>query len=91
MKDFLGGIAGALQGKLREQFGSLSEEDLAQATSNPQAFVAKVREKYGGSRDEIAQRLSSLGLRVPGTEGSAPQAAASEESAPEVSAPDEPA
>lgn len=82
MKDLFGGMLGQVEGKLKEQFGNLSEEDLAQAKSNPQAFIAKIQEKSGGSREEIAQRLRAVGLHVPGVDAGTPPTDAAKESAP---------
>ena len=48
------------KGKLKEQWGKLTDDEIDQARGNRQQFVGKVQEKYGDSREVIERQYDSL-------------------------------
>jgi uncharacterized protein YjbJ (UPF0337 family) len=46
-----------LRGKIRQQWGQLTDEELDQIQGNPDALIRKLQERYGRSRAEVEQDL----------------------------------
>ena len=55
--DRLAGDWGAAGGKLRQQWGRLTEEDVAQAGGNRDLLLERIRERYGLGPDEAQRQL----------------------------------
>jgi uncharacterized protein YjbJ (UPF0337 family) len=49
-----------LTGKVKEQWGDLTDDEIAQAEGNRDQLAGKIQEKYGGSKEEIRRRLDEM-------------------------------
>ena len=45
-----------LTGKVREQFGKLTDDDIAVAAGNRDRFIGRLQERYGIAREEAQRR-----------------------------------
>lgn len=66
-KDEMTGAWRQLRGRIKEEWGKLTDDDLKQAEGNYDMLVGRIQEKYGATREEIKRRLDALAR-----EGSAP-------------------
>ena len=48
-----------LKGKIREQWGKLTNDDLDVINGQKEQFLGKLQEKYGLARDEAERQLNS--------------------------------
>ncbi len=46
-----------LRGKLKSQWGKLTDDDLTEASGDAEYLVGKLQERYGMARDEAEQRV----------------------------------
>ncbi len=56
-RDILRGQWMQLKGRIREQWGKLTDDDLEQIQGNFEMLVGKLQEYYGRSREEIEREL----------------------------------
>jgi uncharacterized protein YjbJ (UPF0337 family) len=49
-----------LTGKVKEQWGDLTDDEIAEAEGNRDQLAGKIQEKYGGSKEEIRRRLDEF-------------------------------
>jgi uncharacterized protein YjbJ (UPF0337 family) len=58
-QDTLKGQWTQLKGKVREQWGKLTDDDLDQVQGRSEQLVGKIQERYGIARDEAERQLNS--------------------------------
>ncbi|OLC15868.1 MAG: general stress protein CsbD [Candidatus Rokubacteria bacterium 13_1_40CM_69_27] len=46
-----------LKGKVRTQWGKLTDDDFEQAQGNAEMLIGKIQERYGRSREEAEREL----------------------------------
>jgi uncharacterized protein YjbJ (UPF0337 family) len=49
-----------LKGKLREQWGKLTDDELDKARGNAEYLVGRIQEHYGTSREEAMRRIREI-------------------------------
>ena len=57
--DILKGQWMQLKGKIRQQWGKLTDDDITQIQGNAEQLVGKLQERYGYSRDQAQRELDS--------------------------------
>lgn len=60
MQDIWGGRWNQIKGKIKQQWGKLTDDEISQSQGNLDMLVGKIQEKYGGTREEIRQQLDRL-------------------------------
>jgi uncharacterized protein YjbJ (UPF0337 family) len=65
-----------LKGSIREKFGKLTDDDLAQINGNRDKFVGIIQERYGIAREE-AQRRADEWAKALRAESEAPRTSTS--------------
>ncbi len=60
MEDILKGKWTELKGKVRQQWGELTDDDIAQTQGNLEQLAGKIQQKYGGSKEDIRRQLDSM-------------------------------
>ena len=58
-RDTLQGQWMQLKGKVQQQWGKLTDDDLDQIQGNQEMLVGRLQERYGRSREEIEKELDS--------------------------------
>ena len=58
--DILEGKWKQLRGKVREQWGELTDDELDQIAGRGEQLIGKIQEKYGYSREEAEQRVNQF-------------------------------
>lgn len=53
-----------MKGKLRQEYGDLTDDELETAKGNREELVGKLKEKYGKTRQEIEQQLDRLAQKL---------------------------
>jgi uncharacterized protein YjbJ (UPF0337 family) len=66
-EDTLKGQWTQLKGKIREQWGKLTDDDVDQIQGRSEQLIGKLQNRYGIARDE-AQRQFDAWMRTAGTE-----------------------
>lgn len=56
-RDILKGQWMQLKGKIRAQWGKLTDDDIDQLQGNAESLVGKIQERYGRSREEAEREL----------------------------------
>ncbi len=51
-----------IKGKLKENLGRLTEDDLARSEGNFEVLMGRIQEQYGWTKDEVQTKLKELGL-----------------------------
>jgi uncharacterized protein YjbJ (UPF0337 family) len=59
-KDQMAGMWRQLRGRVKKEWGKLTDDELKQVEGNYDMLVGKIQEKYGASREEIERRLDAL-------------------------------
>ena len=67
-RDVLEGKWKQLRGKVREEWGELTDDELDQIAGRREQLVGKVQEKYGYTRDEAERQVDDFLDRVDTTE-----------------------
>lgn len=49
-----------LTAKAKQQWGELTDDELKKAEGNKDELIARIREKYGDSKESIARKLNQL-------------------------------
>lgn len=49
-----------IRGRVKEQWGQLTDDELDQIEGNYDMLVGKIQERYGQSREEIERSLDSI-------------------------------
>ena len=49
-----------LRGRIKEQWGKLTDDELDQMEGNYEMLIGKIQEKYGQRREEIERRLDGM-------------------------------
>jgi uncharacterized protein YjbJ (UPF0337 family) len=49
-----------MRGKINQQWGKLTDDELDQIEGNYDMFIGKIQEKYGNSREDIERRLDTM-------------------------------
>lgn len=49
-----------LRGKVKQQWGDLTDDEIAQAEGNRDELAGKIQQKYGGSKEDIRRKLDEL-------------------------------
>jgi uncharacterized protein YjbJ (UPF0337 family) len=62
-KDQLAGKWRQIRGKVKEQWGKLTDDELDQIEGNYDMLVGKIQEKYGSTREDIERRIDALSHR----------------------------
>ena len=63
-RDVLEGKWKQLRGKVREEWGDLTDDELDQIAGRREQLVGKVQEKYGYTRDEAERQVDDFLDRV---------------------------
>ncbi|MCW5935966.1 MAG: CsbD family protein [Fimbriimonadaceae bacterium] len=53
-----------LTGKVKEEWGDLTDDDLMEIEGRKEQLVGKLQERYGWARDEAERRVSDWGDRL---------------------------
>ena len=56
-RDTLKGQWMQLKGKVRQQWGKLTDDDLDKAQGNAEILIGKIQERYGRSREEAEREF----------------------------------
>ena len=56
-RDTLKGQWTQLKGKVREQWGKLTDDDLDKAQGNAEVLIGKIQERYGRNREEAEREF----------------------------------
>ena len=56
-RDILKGQWTQLKGKLREQWGKLTDDEIEQVQGNSEQLIGKLQERYGRTREQAEQEL----------------------------------
>lgn len=67
-RDILEGKWKQLRGKVREEWGELTDDELDQIAGKRDQLVGKVQEKYGYTRDEAERQVDDFLDRTDTTE-----------------------
>jgi uncharacterized protein YjbJ (UPF0337 family) len=59
-KDVLNGKWKQLRGKVREEWGELTDDELDQIAGKRDQLVGKIQEKYGYARDEAERQVDEF-------------------------------
>jgi uncharacterized protein YjbJ (UPF0337 family) len=59
-KDILGGKWKQIRGKIREEWGELTDDDMDRVAGNYDQFVGVLQERYGHSREEAEQEVDEF-------------------------------
>lgn len=59
-KDQLDGKWKQFRGRVKSEWGKLTDDDLDRISGNYDMLVGKIQETYGKSRDEIERRLAEM-------------------------------
>ena len=59
-KDQLEGKWKEYAGKVKQQWGKLTDDEITQAQGNKEELAGKIQQKYGGSKEEIRQKLDQM-------------------------------
>jgi len=59
-KDVLEGQWKQIRGKVREQWGELTDDELDQIAGKRDQLIGKVQEKYGYTRDEAEEEVDDF-------------------------------
>jgi uncharacterized protein YjbJ (UPF0337 family) len=57
-RDTLKGQWMQIKGKIREQWGKLTEDDIDRMQGNAEQLIGKVQERYGRSREQAEQEVN---------------------------------
>jgi len=57
-RDILKGQWTQIKGKVREQWGKLTNDDIDQMQGNVEQLVGKIQERYGRSREQAEQEVN---------------------------------
>ncbi|WP_026278933.1 MULTISPECIES: CsbD family protein [Thioalkalivibrio] len=49
-----------LKARLKQEWGRLTDDEVMEAEGNVEELAARIREKYGESREKIAARINEL-------------------------------
>jgi len=58
-RDVLKGQWTQLKGKVREQWGKLTDDEIDQMQGNAEMLIGKIQERYGHSRDEAEREVEN--------------------------------
>jgi uncharacterized protein YjbJ (UPF0337 family) len=67
--DVLEGKWKQLRGKVREEWGELTDDELDQIAGKRDQLIGKVQEKYGYTRDEAERQVENFLDETSNTEG----------------------
>ena len=56
-RDTLKGQWTQLKGKVRQQWGKLTDDDVDQAQGNAETLIGKIQERYGRNREEAEREF----------------------------------
>lgn len=59
-KDILEGNWEIIKGKLKKQWGMLTDDELKEIEGNREVLVGMLERKYGYTKDEIQEKLDNL-------------------------------
>ncbi|WP_038051339.1 CsbD family protein [Thioalkalivibrio sp. ALJ1] len=59
-KDQIKGRSQRLQARLKQEWARLNDDELMEAEGNLDELAARIREKYGESREKVASRINEL-------------------------------
>jgi uncharacterized protein YjbJ (UPF0337 family) len=59
-QDILQGKWTQLKGRVKEQWGKLTDDDLDQIAGQSEQLVGKIQERYGIARDEAQRQVDAL-------------------------------
>lgn len=57
-RDILKGQWTQLKGKIREQWGKLTDDEVDQMQGNAEMLIGKIQERYGRSREQAEQEVN---------------------------------
>ncbi|MBI2954336.1 MAG: CsbD family protein [Chloroflexi bacterium] len=60
MQDIFKGRWNELKGKVRQRWGELTDDEIAQTQGNLDQLVGRIQQKYGGTKEEIRRQLESM-------------------------------
>jgi len=46
--------------KVKQEWGELTDDEVKKAEGNQEELIARIREKYGESREAVAEKLNQL-------------------------------
>lgn len=61
-KEILSGNWQELKGKIKQQWGKLTDDDLTVISGNKDELYGKLKKYYGYNKEEINKKLKDLGL-----------------------------
>lgn len=59
-KDQMMGRSERFKARLKQEWGRLTDDEMVEAEGNMDELAARIREKYGDTREEIAARINEL-------------------------------
>ncbi|WP_026278796.1 MULTISPECIES: CsbD family protein [unclassified Thioalkalivibrio] len=59
-RDQMMGRSERLKARLKQEWGRLTDDEVVEAEGNVEELAARIREKYGDSREKIAARINEL-------------------------------
>ncbi len=59
-RDIMAGQWNQLKGKVKQTWGKLTDDEILESQGNMDMLVGKIQEKYGGTKEEIRQRLNEM-------------------------------
>ncbi len=60
MQDIMQGKWKEFTGKVKQQWGELTDDEVAQTQGNMDQLAGKIQQRYGGSKEEIRRQLDSM-------------------------------
>lgn len=60
MREQLVGRWNEIKGRIKQRWGQLTDDDLAESQGRMDVLVGKIQQKYGGTREEIERQLGEL-------------------------------
>ena len=61
-KDVLKGNWNQIKGRLKENFGRLTDDDLTRSEGSLDVLAGRIQEEYGWTKDQVKSKLKELGL-----------------------------
>lgn len=60
MRDIWKGRWNELKGKVKQQYGRLTDDEITQTQGNVDQLIGKIQQKYGGSKEDIRRQLEQI-------------------------------
>jgi len=60
MRDIWEGRWHEISGKVKKQWGKLTDDEIAETQGNIEELAGKIQQRYGGNKEEIRRQLENL-------------------------------